>query len=71
MTPEFEKHLKLFMKKRGVKGKSEAVRIAIKEALERLDMQKSAQDFREWLGLGLKAPLNHKPRFKDEDDLWS
>jgi hypothetical protein len=28
-------------------------------------------DYHSWLGLGLKATLNPKPRFRSEDDLWS
>ncbi len=27
-------------------------------------------DFRAWLGLGLRAPKNPKPRFETDDDLW-
>ncbi len=27
-------------------------------------------DFRSWLGLGLRAPMNPTPRFKSDDDLW-
>jgi hypothetical protein len=27
-------------------------------------------DYRSWLGLALKAPLNPKPRFRNEDELW-
>jgi len=28
-------------------------------------------DYRSWLGLALKAPLNPKPRFRSEDELWT
>lgn len=28
-------------------------------------------DYRSWLGLALKAPLNPKPRFRNEDELWT
>jgi len=71
MTAEFEKHLKLYMKKKGIKEKSSAVRQALKDALERLEQNKPTQDFRGWLGMGLKSPVNSRPRFKNEDDLWS
>jgi hypothetical protein len=27
-------------------------------------------DYRPWLGLALRAPLNPKPRFRNEDELW-
>jgi hypothetical protein len=28
-------------------------------------------DYRSWLELALKAPLNPKPRFRSEDELWT
>ena len=31
----------------------------------------SDTDYRSWLGLALKAPLNPKPRFRNEDELWT
>jgi hypothetical protein len=70
VTPEFERDLKLFMKRKGIKRKSEAIRCALREAASRT-MPKSDCDFHSLLGIGLKAPLNPNPRFKTEDDLWS
>jgi len=70
VTPEFERDLRQFMKKKGIKSKSDAVRQAMREAAARTETN-STFDFRALLGLGLKAPLNPKPRFKSEDDLWS
>ena len=71
LTPEFEKDLSLYMKKSGVGKKSDALRQALHEAVERLKGQKKSTDFRRWRGLALKAPLNTKPRFQSEDDLWN
>jgi hypothetical protein len=70
VTPEFERDLRQYMKKRGIERKSDAIRQAVREALERTAGFQD-YDFRSWLGLGLKAPLRRKPRFKSEDDLWS
>jgi hypothetical protein len=70
VTPEFERDLKLFMKRKGIKRKSEAIRTALREVAERA-APKSDCDFRSLLGIGLKAPLNPNPRFKTEDELWS
>jgi len=33
-------------------------------------MPEQTTDFRAWLGLGLKAPKNPRPRFKCDKDLW-
>jgi Arc/MetJ-type ribon-helix-helix transcriptional regulator len=71
VTPEFERNLNAVMRTRGIASKSDAIRIAVREAAERLKESSPPDDFREWIGIGLKAPLNHTPRFKDEDALWS
>lgn len=71
LTPGFLRELEQYMKRHKLSTKSEAIRTAVREALERLEGEARATDFRRWLGLGLKAPLNQKPRFKDEDELWA
>lgn len=70
VTPEFERDLKLFMKRKGITRKSDAIRIALREFAER-EKARSDCDFHSLLGIGLKAPLNPNPRFKTQDDLWS
>jgi len=69
VTPEFDKDLRLYMQRRGIKRKSEAIRMALREAVARENA--AGCDFRAWLGLGLKAPFRSKPRFQSEDELWS
>lgn len=69
VTPEFESDLRRFMKVKGIRQKSEAVRLAVREAARR-EAAPQDYDYRGWLGMGLKAPLNPKPRFRGEDDLW-
>jgi hypothetical protein len=70
VTPDFDRDLRRFMKQKGITRKSDAIRLALHEAATRASASGSC-DFRPWLGLGLKAPLNPKPRFRSEDDLWS
>ena len=70
VTPEFERDLRRFMREKGIAKKSDAIRLALHDAVEKAGSA-SRSDFRSWLGLGLKAPLNPKPRFRGEDELWS
>lgn len=71
VTPEFAKDLETYMKRKGIRRKSDAVRQALREALARAAPGGIHYDYRVWLGMGLKAPLRRKPRFRSEDDLWS
>ncbi len=70
VSEEFERDLRRFMRQKGITNQSEAIRRAVGEAAAKAGAS-SRSDFRSWLGLGLKAPLNPKPRFRAEDDLWS
>ena len=67
---DFLKDLKNYMKLTGVTVKSEALRRALREALNRLKASSKGKDYRSWLGLTLKANPARSPRFKSEDDLW-
>jgi hypothetical protein len=66
VTEEFERDLRRFMRQKGITKQSEAIRQAVREA-----GAASHADYRCWLGLGLKTPLNPKPRFRSDHDLWS
>jgi len=70
MTPEFIMHLSEFMKKRGISQKTEAIRVAVREACEKLTKSNVGFDFRTWLGAGLKVSPNPKLKFRSENDLW-
>lgn len=70
LTPEFQLNLSEYMRLRHLKTKSEAVRQAVIEALERERSQRQPADFSTWLGMALDAPLNPKPRFASDADLW-
>ena len=70
-TPEFEDRLDRFRRLRKLPSKSEAVRVAVQEALEREENRRPAVDYKEWLGLGLAAPTNPTPRFANHHELWA
>jgi len=71
VSPEFEENLSRYMRYRGIKTKSEAIRSAVREGLARARGDSAAlTDFKTWLGMGLGAPLNPNPRFPSDDSLW-
>jgi hypothetical protein len=67
VTEEFARDLRRLMRLKGISRKSDAIRQAVHDAVTR----SAAPDFRRLLGLGLAAPLNPKPRFSSDNDLWS
>jgi len=71
LTPEFEAALAEYMRLRRLRTKSDAIRLAVQEAVEREHRQKQAPDFSRWLGLGLGSPENSNPRFRSDEDLWN
>ncbi len=71
LTPEFQRSLAEYMRLRHLKTKSDAIRQAIREALERERSRRQTPDFTTWVGLGNRAPLSPHPRFRSDDDLWS
>jgi hypothetical protein len=70
VTPEFEQDLRRFMRQRNLARKTDAIRLALHEAAARQAADRDC-DYRSWLGLGLRAPVRRKPRFRSEDELWS
>ena len=69
VTPEFDKNLRTFMKRKGIASKSAAIRCAMRDAVAKSPGGET--DFRSWIGIGLKEPLNPRPRYQSEDELWS
>ena len=69
MTTQFKKDLEKYMKHRGLKTKSEAIRMALHELVAMISSSKKA-DFESWIGAALKTPLNQRSKFNSEDDLW-
>lgn len=70
VTPEFQRALSSFMRLRGIRTKSEAIRVAVTEGVERLLDQGSGESFSSLLGAANRARLNRHPRFHSDDDLW-
>jgi len=70
-SPDFEDALDRFRRLRKLPSKSEAVRVAVLEALEREERRRPAVDYGEWLGQALAAPTNPRPRFSSHDELWA
>ena len=56
------------MKRKRTTRKRDAICKAMREAAR---VKASDTGYRSWLGLALKAPLNPKPRFRNEDELWT
>jgi hypothetical protein len=71
VNPEFEEALSRFMRLRGIGTKSEALRVAIREGVERSISQAPRASFASWLGAATRAPENPSPRFHTDSDLWS
>ena len=71
VTPEFERDLRTFMKIRGVRQKSQAIRLALHELISRLKGTISGIDYRQlvWCAKGLRE--NPNPKFRSDDDLWN
>ena len=70
VTKEFEEDLAHLMKLRAIRTKADAIRTAVREAVDRALRPRRNTEFRDWLGAGLKAKPNPEPRFTSDDDLW-
>ncbi|HJO03172.1 MAG TPA: hypothetical protein QGG47_04270 [Acidobacteriota bacterium] len=71
MTKAFRTDLERLMRLRKIRTKSEAIRTAVTETLERATGNGDEVDYRGWIGAALKAPLELNPRFTTDDDLWN
>lgn len=66
----FERDLSRFMALRGIRNKSEAISVAVHEAVENTLAKVNKPHFKAWFGAGLGSGFNPNPRFKSDDDLW-
>lgn len=71
VTREFEHGMRVLMKKRNIAEKSVLLRVLVAEAVANLEGQEKKVDFRQLIGIGLRAPLTNPPGSLTEDDLWS
>lgn len=67
MTPDFERDLDRLRALRGIKTKSEAIRLAVAEAVVR--GTGSRTHFESWIGLAAAEP-KVRPRFQDHGEVW-
>jgi Arc/MetJ-type ribon-helix-helix transcriptional regulator len=70
VTPDFERQLSRLMRLRRLPSKSEAIRVAVREAVERETRAGRETRFSAWLGLAKQGRANPRPRFAGHDDLW-
>ena len=70
MTPTFQAELRRLMRMWDCRTKSETIRTAVHEALERAQRRHGKTDFRSLLGSAKRAPLNSHPRFEHHADVW-
>jgi metal-responsive CopG/Arc/MetJ family transcriptional regulator len=69
-TRDLVRDLERLMKERGFRHKAEAIRSAVREAVERGAGAAGRQDFHEWVGLAAEGRPNARRRFRDQDALW-
>jgi hypothetical protein len=69
-TNEFDRMLRRLMRLRGLKTKSDAIRVAVRECLERTTAGARGTDFESWIGLATTVPPNPSPRFESDDAIW-
>ena len=69
MTPAFVRTLKRLMRTRGIKTKSEAIRMAVQEALQR-PAEHPPVDWTELIGIANKFPDAPRDQWLSEDELW-
>lgn len=60
LSPAFEETLTRYMQVRGIRSKSEGVRIAVQEGLERSVAAQPSVNFTSWLGLALGQGENYQ-----------
>lgn len=70
VSPEFEQNLQRYMKLKGIRTKSEALRTAVRESLNAIVREERKTDFNAWLGAAKRVPQNPRPRFPTDDALW-
>ena len=70
LTPDFAASLASLMQARGVTTPEEAVKLAVRETVEKASPAPRT-NFQNWIGLACKAREDPNARFKSDDDLWA
>lgn len=71
LTPEFERDLAEMQRLRGLKSKSETIRVAVREGVARAVAARPTPNFASLIGLAKAGPENPNRRFLRDDDLWN
>ena len=66
----FETALARFMRQRGLSTVGDALRVAIEEGVARTENGTPPFDYRNWIGMARREPVNPSPQFRSDDDLW-
>ncbi|MBV8780777.1 MAG: hypothetical protein JO353_05205 [Phycisphaerae bacterium] len=69
LTGRFERALQAFMKARGIRTKSEAVRLAVEEAADRA-VTKPVTNWDDLIGIANQYPSTPPETWLTEDELW-
>ncbi len=69
VTPQFREDLERLIRLRGLSSRSQAIRIAVREAVERVLTATPGGGVASLRGIGL-AGARRTRRFRDDDDLW-
>lgn len=70
LNDDLERKLAHFMRLHHLRSRAKAILRVVEEIVERELARPPAPDFASWLGMGLRAPLNPRPRFHTDGDLW-
>jgi hypothetical protein len=70
MSAAFEQKLKRYMRARGIKKKSDAMRQALDDAMKLPTKKPTKTSFRDLLGSANKFPQRPRREWLSEDDLW-
>jgi hypothetical protein len=69
ITPAFDRALRRFMRVRGIKTKSEAIRAAVEEAARAAE-EKQKIPLETLLGAASRQPQTPRSQWLTDDDLW-
>jgi Arc/MetJ-type ribon-helix-helix transcriptional regulator len=70
LTDEFSRQIDRLVLVGAFPSKSEAIRAAVRETLERRTIDARPADFSAWRGLAGPGRGNPRRRFRSDDDLW-
>lgn len=70
LSPEFQENLAAFMRLRGLHSKSEGVRVAVREALDRETARMPKVDWTRLIGWANQLPEGREAKSLDEDAIW-